>query len=132
MGYYKKLGNKIFFEGYGGVGTTLASEDFFSHGIIQPSIRFGKVQPKFIISLRANYLTNSLFTDPDNGHTLGPDETNQISGMFSDFAFTHKFYKPSTTWFFQYGLSNDSEKISDTDLILFINCGVNIRLFSKK
>jgi hypothetical protein len=131
-GYYKKLGNKIFFEGYGGIGTTVGSEDFFSHGIIQPSIGFGKDQPKFIISLRANYLTNSLFSDPDNGLILGPDETNKKSGMFSDLAFTHKFNRANKTWFIQYGISNDAEKIGDTELIPFMNFGVNFRLFSKK
>lgn len=131
-GYYKKLGNKLFFEGYGGIGTTVGSEDIYSHGIIQPSIGFGKDQPKFIISLRANYLTNSLFSDPDNGLMLGPDETNKISGMFSDLAFTHKFNRADKTWFIQYGISNDAEKIGDTELIPFMNFGVNFRLFPKK
>jgi hypothetical protein len=131
-GYYKKLGKKVFFEGYGGIGTTVGSEDFFSHGIIQPSIGFGKDQPKFVISLRANYLTNSLFSDPDSGFMLGPDETNKISGMFSDLAFTHNFNRANKTWFIQYGISNDAEKYGDSDVIPFMNFGVNFRLFSKK
>lgn len=131
-GYYKKLGRRTYFEGYGGIGITLGSEDFFSHGIIQPSIGFGEDHPKFIISLRANYLTNSLFTDPDNGLVTGPDETNKLAGMFTDLAFTHKFHRAKKAWFFQYGLSNDVEKLGDSELIPFMNFGINFSLFSKK
>ena len=131
-GYYKKLGNKVFFEGYGGIGASVGSEDFFSHAIIQPSIGFGKDQPKFIISVRANYLTNSLFSDPNEGAVLGPDETNKIEGTFYDFAFTHRFNRVNKTWFFQYGLSNDTKKFGDNDFIPFMNFGVNFKLFSKK
>jgi hypothetical protein len=130
-GYYKKIGNKIFFEGYGGIGTSVGSEDFFSHGIVQPSIGFGKERPKFIISLRANYLTNSLFSDPNEGVTLGPGETNKIAGTFYDFALTHRFTRAQKTWFIQYGISNDAQKFGDTDFIPFMNFGVNFRLSSK-
>lgn len=92
-GYYERLGDNVFFEGYSGIGASVGSQDFFSHAIIQPSIGFGKDHPKFIISLRANYLNNSLFEDPDEGAILGPGETNQMSGMFYDFGFTHRFIR---------------------------------------
>jgi hypothetical protein len=130
-GYYKKLGSSVFFEGYAGIGASVGDEDFFSHGIIQPSIGFGKGRPKFIISLRANFLTNSMFSDPNEGAILGPGETNNISGLFLDLALTHRIQRKNRTWFFQYGLSNDPQKYGDTDLIPFMNFGVNFRLFSK-
>lgn len=131
-GYYKKIGDKTFFEGYTGIGASVRPDDFFSHAIIQPSIGFGKEQPKFIISLRANYLTNSLFSDPNDGRILGPDETNEIAGMFFDFALTHRFIRENKTWFFQYGMSNDTQKFGDNDLLAFMNFGVNLRFPSKK
>lgn len=130
-GYYEKLGSKVFFEGYAGVGASAVGNDFFSHGIIQPSIGFGKDKAKFIISVRANYLTNSLFSDPNEGIILDPGETNDISGVFFDLALTHRIQRKNRTWFFQYGLSNDSQRYGDADLIPFMNFGVNFRLFSK-
>lgn len=130
-GYYTKIGKNVFFEGYGGLGTSFGDEDMFGHVIIQPSIGFGKESPTFIMSVRANYLNNSIFSDPNSGAILGPGETNKITGMFYDYGLTHRFLKEKTTWSIQYGVSRDIEKFGDTELIPFMNVGLNLRLFSK-
>jgi hypothetical protein len=134
-GYYTKLGRKVFFEGYGGIGvSSVSGSDFFGHAILQPSFGFGQDQPKFIISLRTSYLNNSIFDDPDNGVNLGPDETSRISGMYYDLGLTHNFHRTNKTWFIQYGLSGGDIQLEhgDNTLIPFMNFGVNFKLFSKK
>ncbi|MEL6632447.1 MAG: hypothetical protein AAFQ83_13290 [Bacteroidota bacterium] len=133
-GYYTQLGDKVFFEGYGGVGFSATTSDFFGHGILQPSLGFGKGHPKFVISLRTSYLNNALFSDPDEGAMLGPDETHKISGFYHDVAFTHRLQRPNTTWFLQYGMSGGDiqRALGDNAFVPFLNVGVNYRLLAKE
>ena len=133
-GYYHQLGERIYFEGYIGVGISATNEDLFSLGIIQPSIGFGDGQPKFLVSLRANYLNNSLFSDPDMGVILEPGESNKLAGLNYDLALTHRFIRENKTWFIQYGLSGGYtyRELGDNSAMTFVNFGVNWRLFSKK
>ncbi len=132
-GYYSKIGSKTFLEAYAGVGANIGNEDFFGQGILQSSIGFGKDQPKFVVSLRANYMDNAIFSDPNEGLSMDPGVSNKVSGMQYDFAFTHRFVKSNKTWFLQYGISGGDiqNAVGDQPVLTFINFGVNWRLFSK-
>ncbi len=60
-GYYSRLNDLVFFEGYSGIGVNQAHEDLFGQGILQTSLGLGSDSPMFVISIRANYLSNSIF-----------------------------------------------------------------------
>lgn len=133
-GHYTQLSDHVFAETYAGFGLSSAGENLFAHGIVQPSIGFGRDKPKFLISLRLNYLNNSILEDPNA--SLNPSssgETNVIAGMYYDLALTHRFHRDNRVWFLQYGMSGGDiqQRFGDSSFIPFLNFGLNFRLFSK-
>ncbi len=131
-GYYNRLGDNVFFEGYSGIGFSALRSDFLSRAIVQPSIGFGKDAPALVFSCRANIISNALFSDPDKGVTVDPGSTNRVEGMFLDFGLTHRINFDQGTLFVQYGISRDTGGYGDTNFITFMNIGYDWRLFAKK